>query len=265
MKYKYLSDTVEVKTIEEKDNKGVFHIEGLYTGYGITLANSLRRSLLSSIPGAAISKVKIKGVKHEFSTVPGMKEDVVEFSLNLKKVSFNFMADEPQVIKLKKKGEGDVTAGDIKSSTLVEVVNPDVHIATLTDKKAELDIEITVEKGLGYVPAEERKSDERLPIGTIVLDCIFSPVKNVSFNVENMRVGERTNYNRIELTIETDSSISPSDALRKAGSILQDHYRKVVEAFKSEEELAEEKEEKEKEEDKDKDKEKDKKDKKKKK
>lgn len=236
MKYKYLSDTVEVKVQEENETKGIFDIEGLYTGYGTTLANSFRRVLLSSIPGAAISKFKVEGVKHEFSTIEGMKEDVIEFSLNLKKVNFNFMADEPQVLKLKAKGEGDITAEDIEESTLVEVVNPDQHLATLTDSSAELDVEITVEKGLGYSPAEERKEDERLPIGTVMIDCVFSPVKNVAFEVEDMRVGERTDYNRIEITIETDGSISPSDALGKACSILRDHYKKIGNVFSSEDE-----------------------------
>lgn len=251
MKYKYLSDTVKINVKEEDDQKGVFDIEGLYTGYGTTLANSLRRVLLSSIPGAAISKFKVEGVKHEFSTIEGMKEDVIEFTLNLKKVNFNFMADEPQVLKLNAKGEGEVTAGDIEESTLVEVVNPDQHLATLTDSSAELDMEITVEKGLGYSPAEERKEDERLPIGTVMIDCVFSPVKNVAFEVEDMRVGERTDYNKIELTIETDGSISPSDALGKAGNILRDHYEKIGNAFSEgdDEEKDEEKEEEETEED----------------
>lgn len=231
MKYKYLSDSVKINVKEEDDQKGVFDIEGLYTGYGTTLANSLRRALLSSIPGAAISKFKVEGVKHEFSTIEGMKEDVIELTLNLKKVNFNFMADEPQVLKLNAKGEGEITAGDIEESTLVEVVNPDQHLATLTDSSAEVDMEITVEKGLGYSPAEERKEDERLPIGTVMIDCAFSPIKNVAFEVEDMRVGERTDYNRIELTIETDGSISPSDALGKASSIMKDHYDKIANSF----------------------------------
>lgn len=227
MKYSYLSDTLEVKKIEEKGNIGTFYIEGLYTGYGVTLANALRRVLLSSLPGAAISQIKIAGVKHEFSTIPGMIEDVVEFTLNLKKVRFNFYAEEPQVLRLHVKGEKEVKAGDIKSTALVEVINPDLHLATLTDKKAEINMELTVEKGIGYVPAETR-SHERLPIGTIVLDCIFSPVVNVQFAVENMRVGERTDYNRIKMTIETDGSITPARALRRAANILKDHFEKIA-------------------------------------
>lgn len=241
MKYSYLSDSVKFKTIEEKGNKGVFHIEGLYTGYGATIANSLRRTLLSSLPGAAISQIKIKGVKHEFSTIPGVVEDVVEVILNLKKVRFIFNADEPQVLRLKVKNKKEVKAGDIESSTLVEVVNKDLKIATLSGKKADLDMEVTVEKGLGYVPAENRKS-ERLPVGTIMLDCIFSPVVNVEFNIENMRVGERTNYNRVKLTVETDGSISPSSTLYKATNILKDHFSKIFEVSGGEErEVGEEK------------------------
>lgn len=226
MKYQYLSETVEVKKVSEKDNVGVFHIEGLYTGYGATLGNALRRVLLSSLPGAAITQIKVKGVGHEFTTIPGMMEDVVELTLNLKQVRFHFFADEPQVLQLSVKGEKEVTAGDIESTTLVQVINSDLHLATLTKKNAELEMEITVEKGLGYVPTEARRL-ERLPVGTIVLDAIFSPVVRVAFAVENMRVGDRTDYNKIILDIETDGSITPSEALHKASNILKDHYEKV--------------------------------------
>jgi len=223
MQYLRLSESVKVKKVSEKDNVGVFHIEGLFTGYGTTLGHALRRVLLSSLPGAAITQVKIKGVDHEFSTLPGMVEDIVEFTLNLKKIRFNFFADQPQTLSLKVKGEKEITAKDIESTTLVKVVNPDLHIATLTKKTAELDFEITVEKGLGYVPSEDRRL-ERLAVGTIVLDAVFSPVVRVGMKVENMRVGERTDYNRLNLEIETDGSVSPSEALHKAGSILKDHF-----------------------------------------
>ncbi len=246
MSYKYLSENVKIKTVEETDQKGEFHIEGLYRGYGMTVGNSLRRALLSSLPGAAISQVKVKGVKHEFSTIPGMMEDVVNFKVNLKKIRFNFEADEPQVLKLKAKGKKEVTAGDIESTALVEVINKDLKIATLTNKKAELDMEITVEKGLGYVPAEDRK-DERLPIGTIMLDCVYSPVKNVRFSVENMRVGERTDYNRVKMIIETDGSIKPSAAVHKASNILKDHFDKISKIYESPEEKEEKKSKKDKE------------------
>lgn len=226
MKYQYLSETVEIKKVSEKDNVGVFHIEGLYTGYGTTVGNAMRRTLLSSLPGAAITQIKIKGVDHEFSTVPGMMEDVVEFTLNLKKVCFHFFAEEPQVLTLKVKGEQEVTAGDIQSTTLVQVINTDLHLATLSKKGAELDMEITVEKGLSYVPTEARRL-ERLPVGTIVLDAIFSPVIRVAFSLENMRVGEQTDYNRVILEVETDGSITPSEAIHKSANILKDHFAKI--------------------------------------
>lgn len=227
MKYSHLSETISIKTVSEKGNVGVFHIEGLYTGYGHTIGTALRRALLSSLPGAAITQVKIKGVDHEFSTVPGMLEDVVEFSLNLKRVRFHFFADEPQVLTLKVKGERAVTAGDIEVTTLVKVVNPDLPLATLTKKNAALDMELTVEKGLGYVPAEARRG-ERLPVGTVVLDAIFSPLVRVAVTVENMRVGDRTDFNRLRLEIETDGSITPSEALHKSGNILKDHFEKIA-------------------------------------
>jgi len=226
MKYQYLSETVEIKKVSEKDNIGIFHVEGLFTGYGTTVGNALRRALLSSLPGAAITQIKVKGVDHEFSTVPGMMEDVVEFTLNLKKVRFHFFADEPQVLSLKVKGEEEVTAGNIQSTTLVQVINSDLHLATLTKKGAELDMEITVEKGLGYVPTEARRL-ERLPVGTIVLDAIFSPVVRVAFSVENMRVGDQTDYNRVILEVETDGSITPSEAIHKSANILKDHFAKI--------------------------------------
>lgn len=226
MKYSHLSETVVVKKVSEKENIGVFRIEGLYTGYGVTLGNTLRRALLSSLPGAAITQIKVKGVDHEFSTLPGMMEDVVEFTMNLKKVRFTFDADEPQTISLHIKGERDVTAADIQSTAFVRVINKDLHLATLTKKSADLDMELTVEKGLGYVISESRKM-ERLSVGTIVLDAIFSPVVRVAFSVEDMRVGDRTDYNRLEIEIETDGSISPSEALHKATNILKDHFEKL--------------------------------------
>lgn len=227
MKYSHLSETVSIKTVSEKGNLGVFHVEGLYTGYGATLGTALRRALLSSLPGAAITQIKIKGVDHEFSTLPGMVEDIVEFCLNLKKVRFHFFADEPQVLTLSLKGENEVLAGDIQSTPLVQVVNTDLHLATMTKKGAELEMEITVEKGLGYVPSETRRL-ERLPVGTIVLDALFSPVVRAAVSVENMRVGDRTDFNRLALDVETDGTISPSEALHKAANILRDHFEKVT-------------------------------------
>lgn len=226
MEYQYLSETVNVKKVSESDREGVFEIDGLYAGYGLTLGNGLRRVLLSSLPGAAITQFKVKGVSHEFSTVEGVKEDIVELGLNLKKVRFRIHTDEPQVLTLRIKGEKSVTASDIKTNSQVDLITPDVHLATLTAKDADLDMEITVEKGLGYMPVEARKS-EKLPIGVVALDALFSPVTKVNFTVENMRVGERADYNRLRLVVETDGSLTPSAALRKASNILQDHFVKV--------------------------------------
>src|SRR3989344_4923460 len=228
MKYEYVSETVAIKTISETDRQGVFEIEGLYTGYGVTIGNALRRAMLSSLPGAAITQVKIKGVSHEFTTLPGVLEDMVELMLNLKRIRFRIHTKEPQTLILKAQGEGKVTARDIRATSEVEVITPDAHIATLTDNNAELDMELTVEKALGYVPAEARKS-EKLPIGVIALDAIFSPVVKVNFTVENMRVGDRTDYNKLRVVIETDGSITPSQALRKSARILQDHFTKIGE------------------------------------
>ncbi|MCL4498844.1 MAG: DNA-directed RNA polymerase subunit alpha [Chloroflexi bacterium] len=229
MKYSYLSEAVEVKKVSEKGNTGVFHVEGLYPGYGTTLGNALRRVLLSSLPGAAITQVKIKGADHEFSALPGMQEDIVEFSLNLKKVRFDFSAEEPQTLKLHVKGEREVTAADIESTTLAKVINPDLHLATLNKKTADLDMELTIEKGMGYVISESRKM-ERLSVGTIVLDAVFSPIMNVAFEVEDMRVGDRTDYNRLKLQIETDGTLSASEAFHKASKILKDHMEKLAAA-----------------------------------
>jgi DNA-directed RNA polymerase subunit alpha len=226
MKYAHLIDSVKIKKVSEKDNKGTFEISGLYTGFGVTIGNALRRTLLSALPGAAVTQVKIKGVPHEFSTISGMKEDVVEFTLNLKKVRFIFTGNEPQVLKLHFKGEGEVKAGDIEDNAFARVINKDLHLATLTKKNAELYAELTVEKGLGYVVAESRKL-ERVSVGTIILDAVFSPIVNVAYTVENMRVGERTDYNKIILEIETDGSITPSEALHKAANVLSDHFNKI--------------------------------------
>lgn len=247
MEYAHLSESVKIKKVSETGNSGIFEIEGLYVGYGLTIGNALRRVLLSSLPGAAITQVKIKGIKHEFSTIPNVKEDVVEILMNLKNVRFKYYAEEPQMLVIKVKGEKKITAKDIEKNALVEVINSDCHIMTLTSKNAEIEMELTVEKGLGYVPAEARKT-EKLPIGVIAIDAIFTPVTAVNFIVENMRVGERTDYNKIRISIDTDGSISPSSALRKASKILIDHFVKIseVEVAETEKEIEKIEEKKEK-------------------
>ena len=221
-----LSETVNIKKISEDKKVGVFEIDGLYAGYGLTIGNTLRRILLSSLPGAAITQIKIKGVGHEFTTIPNVLEDVVELILNLKKIRFAVYTEEPQVLTLKVKGEKKITAEDIKLNANVDLITPDAHIAAITGKSGELEMELTVERGLGYAPVESRRLD-KLPVGVVALDAIFSPVTKVNFIVENMRVGDRTDFNKLNLVIETDGSLSPSEALKRASEISQEHFSKI--------------------------------------
>ena len=211
------------KLVEEKDNKASFIIEALYPGYGVTVGNALRRVLFSSLPGAAITQVKIKGVQHEFTTLSGILEDVITICLNLKKLRFNLHSDDAQQAILMVQGEGSARASDFKLPSQLELVNKELHIATLTDKKADLEIEILVEKGVGYEPHEMR-GKEKLEIGQISLNAIYTPIRNVSYRVENMRVGERTDFDRLFITIETDGTTSPQEALIKASEILINHF-----------------------------------------
>lgn len=216
----------EPKVVSRENNRAVFEISPLYPGYGMTIGNTLRRVLLSSLEGASITSVKIKGIDHEFSTIPGVLEDVVDIILNLKKVRFKLFKEEPVTLNLLAKGIGDVTSSNIKATADVEVVNPDQHIATITDKKTEFEAEITVEKGVGYVPVEHRQK-EKLSIGKIAIDGIFTPVKSVNFKVENIRVGQRTDYNKVLVDIETDGSVSPDVALKNASQIVIEHFNMV--------------------------------------
>lgn len=212
------------KIIKQEGNSAVFEIEGCYPGYGITLGNALRRVILSSLEGAAIIGIKIKGVQHEFSTIPYVLENVVDIILNLKQVRLILHSDQPVKIFLKGKGEKELKAKDIEITSDVEIINKDAHIATLTDKKADFEMEIEVGSGLGYMAIDSGKK-ERLEIGRIAVDAIYNPVTKVNFEVENMRVGERTDFNRLRFEIETDGSISPADALVKASQILIDHFK----------------------------------------
>jgi DNA-directed RNA polymerase subunit alpha len=189
----------------------------------MTIGNTLRRVLLSSLEGASVTSVKIKGVDHEFSTIEGILEDVIDIILNLKKVRFKIFKDEAVTLTLTAKGEGIITAADIDANADVEVVNPDQHIATITDKKTVFEAEITVERGIGYVPVEQRQK-EKLSIGKIAVDGIFTPIKAVNFTVENIRVGQRTDYNKVLLDIETDGSVPPELALKNACQIVLDHF-----------------------------------------
>lgn len=234
------------KVLSEDGFKGSYEIEALYPGYGHTLGNSLRRIILSSLLGAAITTVKIEGAAHEFSTLNGVKEDVITILLNLKKVRFKLATAESQVVTLSVKGAKIVTAGDITVAGQVEVLNPELPIATLTDKNASLTIEITVAKGFGYVPKEVHQKD-KVDIGTIAVDAIFTPIRRVNYEVDNMRVGDRTDYNRLKISLETDGTITPRRALETSIEIMITQLKAVIgfieqdEIKQSEENVAEEK------------------------
>lgn len=221
------------KAIQEQGNEGVFEIDGLYPGYGVTIGNSLRRVLLSSLPGAAVTRVKIDGVQHEFSTIPGVLEDAVTILLNLKKLRFIMNTDEPQTIELTAKGAKELKGSDLKMPSEVEIVNGDALIATLTDKNAELHMEIVVEKGLGYVPREEAHK-EKVEVGMMTIDALFSPLRKVNYEVENMRVGDRTDYNRVRFQIETDGTITPRNAFQRAVDIILEQFTTLAGGFSEE-------------------------------
>jgi len=205
---------------------GKFVAEPFERGFGITIGNALRRVLLSSTQGAAITAVRIDGILHEFSTVPGVKEDVTEIIMNLKEVELKLNSDGPEKIYIKAKGTGIVTAGDITTSNNVEILNPAQHIATLSHD-AKLSIEMTVQAGTGYLPSDKSR-DENAPIGTIPIDAIFSPIKRVNFNVNYARVGQMTDYERLTLEVWTDGSIAPEDAIAFAAKILQNQLKLFI-------------------------------------
>ncbi len=211
------------KLVLAEANKAVFEIKPLYPGYGVTLGNALRRVLLSSLVGAAITRVKINNVLHEFSTLPGVFEDILDIALNLKKVRIKMDIEGPVELSLEAKGKREVKAKDIKTIAGVQIVNPDHHLATLTSDKAELIMNLIVEKGRGYSPAEERTKEKLMP-GEMVLDAIFSPVVNAVYEVENIRYQERTDYNLLRLTIETDGTKTPEEALEEATKILIEQF-----------------------------------------
>lgn len=215
------------KIINEDERRGIYEIDGLYPGYGQTLGNSLRRIILSSLPGAAITSLKIEGVLHEFSTMSGVKEDAVMLILNLKKIKFHLTGEEPQIAKLKIRGAKTITAGDLEVPGQLEVTNSEEYLATTTGKDSELNLEIKVEKGLGYITKEVLQKDKG-EIGTIFLDASFTPIRRVSYEVENMRVGDRTDYNRLRLIIETDASLSPHAALERSIEIMINQLKAIV-------------------------------------
>lgn len=217
-----------IECVEQSDDNtyGKFVAEPLERGYGVTLGNSLRRILLSSIPGAAVTSIKIDGVLHEFSTVPGVKEDVAEIILNIKTLALKSNSDEPQIIIIDATEEGEITAGDIITTDAVEVLNKDLHIATL-DVDSRLYIEMVVETGRGYVSADKNKK-EGLPIGTIPIDSIYTPVHKVNFAIEDTRVGNNTEYDKLTMDIECNGNIKPADALSLAARILVDHLQLFI-------------------------------------
>jgi len=215
------------RVVSEEETSGVYEIDGLYPGYGHTLGNSLRRIILSSLPGASVTGVKIEGVSHEFSTIEGVKEDVITILLNLKKLRFEMLTNEPQVITLKATGPKKVTGADLSIPGQVRLLNPNEHIAEITTKGIELSGEFRTERGLGYVPREALKKD-RVEIGEITVDAVFSPIRRVNYEVENMRVGDRTDFNRLRISIETDGTLTPREALERSIEIMITQLKAVV-------------------------------------
>lgn len=215
-----------IKTDVEKENYGRFIIEPLDQGYGHTLGNSLRRVLLTSLPGSAVTKVKIDGVKHQFSTLPGFREDITQLILNIKKIRFKLHSDKPVAVSLAARGPKKVLAGDIKSAEL-EVVNKDQYLGELTTSKAKLQMKLTVEPGIGYIPAEEFEGEKEL--GAIIIDAIFSPVKRVNYKVEATRVGRMTNLDKLILEVWTDGVVLPLEAVKQAAKILASYFLQVYE------------------------------------
>ncbi len=216
----------QIKTEKETKNEGVFIIEPLEQGYGHTLGNSLRRVSLTSLPGAAVTFVKISGVRHQFTTLEGLKEDLVDLILNIKKIRIKYQGKDPVKVKLEATGPGEVKAKKIKTPAGIEIVNQDLVLAHLADKKTKLSAELTIESGYGYSPFEERKSDV---LGIIPVDATFSPVIKVNYQVEATRVGRLTNYDRLIIELKTDGTISPSEAIKEAAQILIGYFKQIVE------------------------------------
>ncbi|OGI64649.1 DNA-directed RNA polymerase subunit alpha [Candidatus Nomurabacteria bacterium RIFCSPHIGHO2_01_FULL_39_10] len=214
------------RIVTEEGNKGVYEIDGLYPGYGHTLGNSLRRIILSSLPGASITSIKIDGVSHEFQTMDGIKEDVIVVILNLKRIRFKMLSDEPQTVTLSIKGPKEVTAANIKTGGQVEILNGDLHIVEVTGK-VNLNIEMRIEKGLGFISKEAFQKD-KVDVGTIAVDAIFTPIRRVSYEVENMRVGDKTNHNRLRISIETDGTLSPREALSQSIEIMINQLKAII-------------------------------------
>lgn len=233
-----LPKSITEVSYDKRAHRAVFAVEPLYPGYGMTVGNALRRVLLSSLPGAAITHVKIDGVTHEFTTLPHVKEDMVDVLLNIKQIRFRLHSDEPVTVSLSVKGAMTVTAGDIAKNSDVEVINTKQEICTITDAAGKVEMEFTVAKGRGYVPVENREK-EKLDIGMIAVDAIYTPVKNVNFTTEHVRVEQITNFDKLMLDITTDGSISPADALNQSAQILLDHFQFILQGPMAAEEATE--------------------------
>lgn len=221
-----LSSLPRIERVSYTDTHGRYEIEPLEEGYGVTLGNALRRILLSSLPGAAITAVRIDGIRHEFSDIPHVREDVTEVMLNLKKVRLKYTGEEPIQIELDTAGAREVTAGDIVVPTQVEIVNPDQYLLTIDDDSASLRAELTVERGKGYAPVDQR---ENMDIGTIPIDAIFAPIRRANYVIERTRVGPMTTYERLVLEIWTDGTITPDEALNQSAQILTRHFQQIAE------------------------------------
>lgn len=228
MEHIFLPTTVEFLATETP-NIGKVVITPCHQGYGTTLGNALRRVLLSSLPGAAVESVKITGVSHEFSAIPGVLQDVVEIILNLKQIAVICHSEQPVTLTLSKKGIGEVTAGDFSKNADVEIKNPELVIAAMTDKNTVLEMEITVGRGRGYVPVSEKET-KHLSLGTIAIDSLYTPIRDVGYQVEMTRVGDVTDYEKLTLSIETNGTVTPNDALVQATKILMDHFSLIVES-----------------------------------
>ncbi|NQV00162.1 MAG: DNA-directed RNA polymerase subunit alpha [Parcubacteria group bacterium] len=237
----------KVSIKEDKGNEATIIIEPCYSGYGTTIGNALRRVLLSSLPGAAVSAIRIKGVDHEFSTIPNIKEDLMQIISNLKSLRLKLHSEEPVKLELHKKGKGEITAADIEKNSDAEIINTDLKIANATSSDTELDMEIVVEKGRGYVPLEQKNVNES-EIGMLAIDSIFTPVLAVGFEVKNIRVGKRTDFDQLEMNVKTDGTIPPLEALVDSAKILikqfsiisdVDKVEDLMKEIKKEEELKE--------------------------
>jgi DNA-directed RNA polymerase subunit alpha len=224
------------RVVSEEGVQGVYEIDSLYPGYGHTLGNSLRRIIHASLPGATVTSVRIEGVSHEFATIEGIRESVMEILLNLKRVHFVLHGDEAQTIRLNVKGPKQVSAGDFQLPSQVEIANPETHIADIAGKVG-LEIEATIERGLGYVP-REMLTKEKVDIGTIALDATFTPIRRVNYEVENMRVGDRTDFNRLRILIETNGTITPREALERSIEVMI-HQLKAIVGFQEESDMTE--------------------------